>query len=544
MATVSDVVNQKLSHYTPAQIVVGTLAAAYVLHKSLELTHEGHLTKRVMGRVHALGRLVAAPIIRKKVESTAKTLTFTQKENEEIHETLPIEGQPMADVLALAARLRQTLDHDYSDGSVSGCVYHGGEAFSDFVNKVMELFQWTNPLHSDVFGAARKMEAEIASMTVGMYNGHARGACGAVTSGGTESIGMAVKVYRDWGRAKLGIEHPSIVLPVTAHPAFDKAAAYYGVRLIKVPVGRSGRVVPEELEQLIRADTVAIVGSSPTFPHGTIDPITALSEIAYRRGIGMHVDACLGGFVVPFLKEAGFPDPYVDFRNRGVTTISADTHKYGYAPKGTSVIMYGSKELREYQFFATAEWPGGIYCSPGASGSKAGNVIAGAWAAMIHYGKSGYVDACKRLVSTRVKITDAIAATPGLEVLGTPTASVFALSSEAVDVYLLSDKMKSRGWMLTPLQFPAGLQFSLTLLQTNPGVAERFISDIQEFTGEMLKANEERKARGEKVAVGAQGATMYGSQQRISDRTLCNMIMAHYLNGYYTTRHGSENIKQ
>lgn len=544
MSSLSEIINQKLTGYTPSQIVIATLAAAYVAQKSLALAQEGKICKRLVGQAHAVARTIAGPIIRKKVEETAKALTFSQKENEEIHEALPQKGRSMEEVIALAKELRDTLDHKYSDGSVSGCVYHGGEEFSNFINKVMELYQWTNPLHSDVFGAARKMEAELASMVVGMYNGRGRGACGAVTSGGTESIGMAVKVYRDWGRATLGIENPTIVLPITAHPAFDKAAAYYGVRLIKVPVGRSGRVSPKELESMIRADTVAIVGSSPTFPHGTIDPIRELSEIAYHRGIGMHVDACLGGFVVPFLKQAGFEDPYVDFRNRGVTTISADTHKYAYAPKGTSIIMYASKELRKFQFFTTAEWPGGIYCSPGASGSKAGNVIAGAWAAMIHYGNEGYVDACKRLVSTRIKITDAIAETPGLQILGTPTASVFALTSDTIDVYLLNDQMKSRGWMLTPLQFPAGLQFSLTLLQTNPGVSDKFIADMKEISAALLKENEEKKARGEKVAVGAKGATLYGSQQRISDRTLCNMMMEHYLNGYYSTRHGSHNIKK
>eukprot|EP00742_Colponemidia_sp_Colp-10_P017011 GILJ01019538.1.p1 GENE.GILJ01019538.1~~GILJ01019538.1.p1 ORF type:complete len:451 (+),score=39.87 GILJ01019538.1:189-1355(+) len=387
------------------------------------------------------------------------------------------------------------------------------------------------------------MEAEIAAMVVDMYNGTERGACGAVTSGGTESIGMAVKVYRDWGLNVLGITSPTIVLPITAHPAFDKAAAFYGVRLIKVPVGKSGRVDPTVLESYIRQDTVAIVGSSPTFPHGTVDPIAELSEIAYNRGIGMHVDACLGGFIIPFMAEAGFADHVVDFRNRGVTTISADTHKYGYAPKGTSVILYGSKELRAYQFFTTAEWPGGIYCSPGASGSKAGNVIAGAWASLLHHGRSGYVDACRRLITTRKFITDAIEANPSLELLGTPTASVFAFTSSEIDVYVLNDQLKSRGWMLTPLQFPAGLQFSLTMLQTSPGVAEKLVADIKEVTSNLKAETEARRAKGENVRVGAQGATLYGSQQRIPDRTVLNMVMAQYLNGYYGTRHGSDNIK-
>ena len=544
-ATLSDVLNQKLANTKPANVVYGTLGAAASLYVLSKLLEPGFLHKRTLKAVFGTVRALAAPIVAGEVKKAAAGISFPQKVGETIFDRLPAAGLSHDEIYALCDTFHETLDVSFAEGGISGAVYHGGAEHTAMINRVMEVFQWSNPLHMDVCGAVRKMEAEIVSMVVDMYNGSCRpDACGALTSGGTESIGMAVKVYRDWGRDVLKITNPSIVMPITAHPAFNKAAAYYGVELITVPVGRSGRVDPEELASYIRSDTVAIVGSSPTFPHGTIDPIRELSEIAYARGIGMHVDACLGGFIVPFMADAGFPDPpIVDFRLRGVTTISCDTHKYGFAPKGTSTILYGSKQLRSYQFFTTAEWPGGIYCSPGASGSKAGNVIAGTWAAMVSYGRDGYVESCRRIVSTREKVFQALNCTPGIEVLGTPTASVLSFTSSEMDIYGLNDFLKKRGWMLNPLQYPVGLQFSMTLLQTHKGVAERFIDDVRAGVAELRNENEQRKRQGLPPRTSANSATMYGSQQRIPDRTILDMVMKLYLNGYYETHHAVKRVE-
>jgi len=521
-ATLSDVINQHLVDVKPATIVYGTLSGAAALYVLSKLLEPGFLHKRTSSAIFKAVRVIGAPIIAGEVQKAAAGIAFPQKADERIFERLPAQGLSHKDILALCDSLHDSLDVTFAKGGLSGAVYHGGVEHTDMVNKVMEVFQWSNPLHMDVCGAVRKMEAEIVSMVVDMFNGSARpDACGALTSGGTESIGMAVKVYRDWGLDVLKVTTPSIVMPITAHPAFNKAAAYYGVELITVPVGPSGMVDPQELASYIRADTVAIVGSSPTFPHGTIDPIKELSEIAYSRGIGMHVDACLGGFIIPFMADAGFPNPpVVDFRLRGVTTISCDTHKYGFAPKGTSTILYATKKLRSYQFFTTAAWPGGIYCSPGASGSKAGNVIAGTWASMISFGRQGYVESCRQIVSTREKVYNAFCCTPGIEILGTPAASVLSFTSSEVDIYALNDILKKKGWMLNPLQYPVGLQFSMTLLQTHEGVAERFIDDVRGGIAVLRQENVDRKKQGLAPRTSANSATMYGSQQRIPDRNI------------------------
>lgn len=530
-----------VDHYfagdTPSHIIAKTTCALLAANIIVSVLKDGDILSRLNAAKWSAVRKVFSRIVRSKVAEAADAIKFPVIANEPIITRLPADGMSKGEILKVASFLHNGMDLDYRKGTCSGYVYHGGEEHTAFMNEVMSLFQWSNPLHVDVCGAVRKMEAEIVSMVLSMYNGDARpGSCGALTSGGTESIGMAVKSYREWGITR-GITTPTIVAPITAHPAFDKACSYYQVRLIHVPVGPSGAVDAKELEKYIRHDTVAIVGSAPTFPHGTFDPIGELSEIAFSRGIGLHVDCCLGSFIVPFLAKAGFPSAVVDFRNRGVTSISCDTHKYGFSPKGTSVVMYATEELRSFQFFTYSGWPGGMYCSPGASGSKAGNVIAATWAALINTGESGYVDSCRKIVSTRVKITDALGNLPFFYVMGQPCASVFAFGSDDIDIYILSDRMKAKGWGLNPLQFPAGLQFSLTLLQTKDGVADRFLQDICEIGGELYAQVLKERAEGKVIAIGSNGATLYGSQQRIADRTIINEVMKVYLQGYYGTDH-------
>ncbi|CUG93528.1 sphingosine phosphate lyase-like, putative [Bodo saltans] len=541
--SIAAILNGKLSKESPAAIVTKTVIAVLLSQWAIRLLEPGQLWKRFNAAKWTAIRSVFASIVQSKVKQAGGAFKFPALANEKKITTIPLLPISHADVIAEALVLHEGLDVDYHKGGLSGAVYHGGDEHTAFINRIMEIYQWSNPLHVDVFGATRKMEAEVVEMVLRMYNGDARpGSCGALTSGGTESIGLAMKSYRDWGLSR-GMEHPSIVAPVTAHPAFDKACAYYQLRLIKVPVGASGQVDPEELAKYIRIDTIAIVGSGPTFPHGTVDPISALSEIAYERGIGLHVDCCLGSFIMPFLEKAGFPGHVVDFRLRGVTTISCDTHKYGFSPKGTSVVMYGSRQLREFQFFANAEWPGGIYASPGASGSKAGNVIAGTWAAMLSIGEQGYIDSCRSIVGARIKMTNAIEALPFLRILGKPSASVFGFTSDTIDVYGLIDEMKARGWSLNPLQFPAGVQFSVTLLQAQEGVAEKFITDICEVGGRLYAEVLKKQAEGQTVQVGSAGASVYGSQQRVSDRTILNEVMKVYLNAYYDTNHQPEEKK-
>jgi len=290
-----------------------------------------------------------------EIESVMSGLQDSMKPYKQTHttfEALPHEGRPREDILREIEELNTREESKWKQGYVSGAVYHGDHAHIDFLNSVYAVTSQSNPLHSDLWPSASKYEAEIVSMTANMLG--ARSAhgdiCGCVTSGGTESILLAMKTYRDYGRDKKGIRKPEMIVPITAHAAFDKAAQYFNIRMKHVPVDSNYQADVAAVKRAITRRTVVIVGSAPTFPHGTIDPIAKLSELARRHNIGFHTDACLGGFVLPWAEKLGYAIPPFDFRLQGVTSISADTHKYGYAAKGTSVVMYRGEALRRYQY--------------------------------------------------------------------------------------------------------------------------------------------------------------------------------------------------
>jgi sphinganine-1-phosphate aldolase len=393
---------------------------------------------------------------------------------------LPESGRDRGEILHEMEALRNREQGRWKDGFVSGCVYHGDPEFVDFMNRVYAIQSQSNALHSDVWPSASKFEAEIVSMTATML-GAEQGSgdvCGSVTSGGTESILLAMKTYRDWARNQKTIRKPNVVAATSAHTAFEKAAQYFEIDLIRVPVGADYRADVSAMSNAITGDTIALVGSAPGFPHGVIDPIAELSELARERGIGFHTDACLGGFILPWAEKLGYPVPPFDFRLPGVTSMSADTHKYGYAAKGTSVVLYRSPELRRHQYFTATEWPGGLYCSPTLAGSRPGALVAVCWAAMTAIGEQGYRDATKRVLETAAAIRKGIESIPELRVLGDPLW-VIAFQSPTVDIYRVLDAMKARGWNLNGLHKPPAVHLCVTLRHTQPGVADRFSADLR-----------------------------------------------------------------
>lgn len=402
------------------------------------------------------------------------------------HLTLPATGRP-ADWIANEMDMmdKEAGGDDWRNGKLSGAVYHGGQDIEVVINAAIQKYVVSNPLHPDVFPAIRKMDAEIVAMCLRLYN-NPNGA-GTTTSGGTESILLSVKTHRDWAKATKGITEPEMVVPVSIHAAFDKAAAYFKIKIHKIPVDPVTRKVDlRRVRRAINANTIMIAGSAINFPDGNMDDITALGKIAKRHNIGMHVDCCLGSFIMPFLEEAGFPvDPF-DFRVEGVTAISCDTHKYGFAPKGSSVIMYRSSDLRRYQYFVMTDWTGGVYASPTFAGSRPGSILAGTWAAMQFMGHDGYLESCRSIVSTAKHIADAIRTSfPDLYILGNPPASVVAFSSrnpKTLSILEVGDVMKTKGWHLNQLAGPAGLHLACTRL-TVPN-ADQFIADLKDAVEE------------------------------------------------------------
>jgi len=253
------------------------------------------------------------------------------------------------------------------------------------------LFFSENALNPTVFPSLRRMETEVVAMTAALLGGDEH-TVGNMTSGGTESLLMAVLTAREWGRAhKPDVQAPEMVLPATAHPAFEKAAHYFGVRPVHVPVGPDLRADVERMRAAITPRTVLLVGSAPSYPHGVVDPIVEIAQVAQEHGLLCHVDACVGGFELPFLRRLGYPVPDFDFQVPGVTSMSADLHKYGYAAKGASVVLYRDSALRRHQFFAYTDWPGGVYASATLAGTRPAGPIAAAWAVLHYLGEEGYL---------------------------------------------------------------------------------------------------------------------------------------------------------
>ncbi|KAI8591216.1 pyridoxal phosphate-dependent transferase [Geranomyces variabilis] len=488
-------------------LVKGPVRAVVEFYKAL-LQSLIVLTRK---RIPGANNLVKTEIA-KQVLSIEKKMVKIQP-GEKVYRALPAQGLSDPAVRKELQRYQSMGDVDWRAGKISGAIYHGGDAVSALITDAFSRFTITNPLHPEIFPGIRKMEAEVVSMVLRMYNAPDTG-CGSVTSGGTESLLMAVKAYRDMARDQRGVTEPEMVVPVTIHAAFDKAESYFGVKLIHIPMDpTTGKVELAKVARAINRNTIMLAGSAPNFPHGIVDDIPALARLAKKHGIGMHVDCCLGGFLVPFLEKAGFPLPHaVDFRVDGVTSISVDTHKYGFAPKGSSVVMYVRKEIRDYQYFVTTEWPGGIYASPSVAGSRPGALIAGCWAAMVHFGESGYVASTREIMQTAMKIKAGVKKIAGIELIGDPLISVVSFRALApINTYAVADLLSRKEWHLNVLQNPPAIHIACTMLTSNGNAADELLRDLEDAVNEIRKDPEAGKG-----AV----AAIYGTAASVPDRTI------------------------
>jgi glutamate/tyrosine decarboxylase-like PLP-dependent enzyme len=281
-----------------------------------------------------------------------------------------------------------------------------------------------------------------------------------LTSGGTESLLQAVKTARDVARADRGIARPRVVVAESAHAAFTKAADYFDVELVRVPVDAGFRVDVAAMAEACNDDTIMVVASAPTYPHGVVDPVADIAALAAERGILCHVDACMGGFLLPFLHELGRFEVPFDFRLPGVTSISADVHKYGYASKGVSVILYRTHELARKQIFTTTDWLGGFYASTAMAGTRPAGPIAAAWAALMHIGLDGYLELTRTAHDAARLLRQGIEAIEGLEVRGDPTTTVMAFGAidpDQLDIFAVGEVLKAQGWYLDRQQRPDSL---------------------------------------------------------------------------------------
>ncbi|MGA7690126.1 MAG: aminotransferase class V-fold PLP-dependent enzyme [Jiangellales bacterium] len=408
----------------------------------------------------------------------------------EVNETIPATGRSRDELLAELRTMATEEDRLGDAGRCSGSIYSGDHEHYHFMTEAFETFAHSNVLQRDMYPSANKLEGEIVAMTLDMLNAGAvaehhpgQEPCGVLTSGGSESLISAVYAYREWAREERGITDPQMIMPRTAHVALDKGAHYFGVEVLHAPVGDDHLVDVDWVREHITDRTILLVGSAGSYPYGLVDPISELGALADEHGIGLHVDGCLGGFILPWGQRLGYDIPPFDFTVPGVTSISADTHKYGYALKGTSVLMYRDKNLRKRQYFTAPGWPGGLYLSPGISGSRSGGLIAATWASLVSTGQQGYLDAADAIFSTAAAIRASVESIPELSLMGDPTFLVaFQANPEHLDqmaIFHVNDALIERGWRMNALHLPPALHFCVTRPNTQPGVAEQFDTDLR-----------------------------------------------------------------
>ncbi|MCO5249646.1 MAG: aspartate aminotransferase family protein [Chitinophagales bacterium] len=390
---------------------------------------------------------------------------------------LPKNGTPANELLDRMESFKSR-DLNWTEGKFFGYVFYPGEEIYEVSKKAYLSFYATNGLNPSAFPSLRKMETEVIGMTADMLNGD-ENTTGTMTSGGTESIMMAVLSAREWAHKHKSLKGiPEVLAPASAHPAFPKACHFFGLKYVEAPLMDDYRVNVAEMKKLITSNTVLMVASAPQYPQGVIDPVEEVAGIAKDKGILCHVDCCVGGYLLPFLEKGGVELPRFDFRVPGVTSISADTHKYGYAAKGASTILYRNSDLRRGQFYIKTDWTGGIYGSPSFAGTRPGGAIAAAWAVMNFIGEERYIKMQMAAYHTTQKLKKGVLEIEGLKILGNPNATLFAIASDKYDVHVIADEMHHKGWYLNRQQLPPSIHIFVTDIHI--GKEELFLNDLRD----------------------------------------------------------------
>ncbi|NNC80156.1 MAG: aspartate aminotransferase family protein [Acidimicrobiales bacterium] len=389
--------------------------------------------------------------------------------------TLNEHGRPIEDVLADLESKRGN-DVRWDEGRTFGLVFDGGPSVREVADQAASMFLHENALNTQAFPSLAQIQSEVVGWTSELLNGPET-AAGFLTSGGTESILCAVKAARERGRIERGVTDPEIVIPTSGHAAFHKGAHLFGMTVRSVPVLDDWTADVAAMAEQVNENTVLVVGSAPQYPQGVLDPIAELAELAATVDANMHVDACMGGFVLPFVERAGVEIEPWDFRVEGVHSISADIHKLGYAPKGVSVILHRTKELRRYQTFVFDDWLGGMYATPNLQGTRSAVPMAAAWAVTQHLGVDGYVELTRPLLENAARMRAFVGAIDGIRVLGDPQFHLLAIasdreSSHPLDVFALGDAMRERDWFHDRQGPPDSLH--LTVSNGNAGVIDEW----------------------------------------------------------------------
>lgn len=420
------------------------------------------------------------------------------------HLSLPELGRPQNEVLG-DLKAFAVDDPDYRGGRTWSLVYHLDDAHDDFAAAAYRQYSSANGLNPAAFQSLKRMESEIVSMLANLLHG-GPDTCGVVTAGGTESCLMAVKTYRDMARKKRRVSRPNMIIPATAHVAWFKAAQYFDVKPRLLPMDKDLNTDTSKLKRMINGNTVMILGSAPEYPHGTIDPIAKMGELAEAKGVPLHVDACVGGLILPFMEMNGVQLPEWDFRVPGVTSISADLHKYGYTAKGASTILYRNLDLLKFQMFVYQDWPGGVFASPALLGTRPGGAYAAAWAVLQKMGKQGYCELAEQTTQAVEMLVAGINEIDGLHILGNPQGPLLAFGStdKALNIFAVADQLEKKGWAVNRVQNPNGIHAMVTAKHRN--VVQKYLQDLAQSV-ETVFANPELAQSG--------GAATYGMMAHV-----------------------------
>jgi sphinganine-1-phosphate aldolase len=393
---------------------------------------------------------------------------------------LPDKGWSRDQVFQQLERFREH-DVPWRNGRTWAYVYDPGTDAEEVIKQAYMMYLSENGLDPTAFPSTLQIENELIAIAATHLHGDDN-VVGNFTSGGTESIILAVKAARDYARAQRPeITRPELLLPTTAHAAFQKAAHYLDLTPVLVPVDPTTfKADPEAMRRAVSPRTVLMVGSAISYAHGVIDPIRELGEIALAHDILLHVDACVGGFLLPYFRRLGVPVPDFDFSVPGVTSISMDFHKYAFAAKGASAILYRNKELRKYQMYACANWTGYTVINTTVQSSKSVGPLAAAWAVLHFLGDDGYLDIARQVLDATRRIARGIAAIPGLRVLGQPDMNLVAFTSDELSIFRVIDEMKGRGWYIQPqLSFDNSRENAhLSINPANVKWADALLSDL------------------------------------------------------------------
>ena len=474
--------------------------------------------------------LISLPFIGNRIRKKLKNITCDLENSLNVSngviydfiEEIPTVSKTPAEVNEII----QSMEYEEQDiNKVSGVVYLGDKVHDKKCARIFEKFSSTNPLHPDLFPQIRNMEIDVVNMVSKMFHGDEY-TCGNLTYGGTESILLACLTYRDYARREKYINQPNIVAFDSVHPAFDKACHYFNIELRKINTQQQTdfsvfqyKAVKQLLKPYIDQNTICIVASAPNYSYGLVDPIWGMSKLALEYNIGFHVDACMGGFLIPFLSEY----KWINFTIPGVTSISVDTHKYGYSFKGSSVLLFKNHSYKQHQHFIQKHWNGGIYATPTMMGSKSGGLIAATWASLLFTGRENYILYANNIRNNVLFICDFFKQNSvlkkNIQIIGEPQLNIIAFTSSELNIYSVLDEMKKKGWNLSVMQNPSAFHLCITNLHSREN-CKMFCQNMIQSVETCLK-NKNKKLSGT--------LALYGSSTQVQNSIFLKEIINNYI---------------